>query len=80
MKVVEVQWSDAASYHESWTYKKARKEGGLVKCKTVGYLFEETPEHYCLVQTLDESETLDTLMYIPKTWVVKYNELGPRHS
>ena len=71
MQIAEVEWVDAASYHETWTHKKASRKGGLVKCLTVGYVFEETDEHICLVQTLDETETLDTLIYIPVTWVIK---------
>jgi hypothetical protein len=66
-----VTWNDASSQDTWETTDSFRAASGLVKCETIGFLLEETPEEIKLVRTCHEDGSYSEGMFsIPKGMII----------
>ena len=80
-----VEWEDAASWHGPLRLRHDKDElagGGLMKCKTVGFLvFEDDKEvkvAHCHSALEDpDNEAVAYVQCIPKAWIQKRTRLEP---
>lgn len=75
-KIVEIEWEDA--YHNAgWTWKsRARKEDGIARCRTVGYLLKSNFREVTVYQSSSDSDNIDSTMSIPKKCIKNLRYLG----
>jgi hypothetical protein len=72
--VVHIEWWDHTG-DASWFDKESIKETGAVKCRTIGYLIEETKQTYKVVDTITSDNGYGGLSVILKSCVISVWEL-----
>jgi hypothetical protein len=72
MKIVEVEWVDACS-HSSWRDTEKVKHCDLLKCKTVGYLYDDPQEDVIRVaqNIAEENGSVSEIMVIPRDNIIR---------
>ena len=68
--IVEIDWIDSAGDDARWLNKSRLESMPPAKCKSVGYVLEETRSHITIIQNRGESEILGR-MTIPKVAITK---------
>ena len=63
MRLVLIEWEDSRTADGGWRYIKDASGLGAVKCRTVGWILEQTPTALLLAQSVgdldgDESQTM----------------------
>ena len=70
---VAVEWMDAC-FSDGYLKDGMTYTPGIL-CWNIGMLVDETPEFYCIAQSIDEAGKLRHLWDLPKGWVRKITYL-----
>lgn len=74
MKKVEIEWIDSKSGPNEWEYLEGLEPLLPVRCKTVGFLIEDSPEYKTIASTVSDSQVHGRIT-IPRTCLLNVNEL-----
>lgn len=74
MKKVEIQWIDSKAAPNEWEYIENIESLEPVKCTSIGFLIEDTPEYKTIVNTLSKSQILGRIT-IPSGCIKKVKKL-----
>ena len=71
-KVVYVEWDDSSSYVSTvWKSEEEVKKNPCCRCKTVGFIIDETKDSLTLAGSLDGGRYVSGDMSIPKSAIRK---------
>ena len=72
-KAVYVEWDDSSSCGSSgaWAHKRDAVIEKPIRCKTVGFILDETDTHITLISTSDGENHVSGDMTIPKSAIRK---------
>lgn len=69
-KTVEIEWEDSRAGPVGWEYRNELLPLLPVKCRTIGFLLEETDEYITIAQTVSEAQVFGRTT-IPKCAILK---------
>lgn len=71
-KAIYVEWDDSSSWNRGpWVHQRDAKVERPTRCKTLGFILEETSTHITLVGTSDGADYVSGDMTIPKSAIRK---------
>ena len=74
MDKIEIEWIDSKSGPNEWEYREDLEPLLPIRCKTVGFLLEDTPEYKTIAQTVSDSQVHGRIT-IPSVCVMKIEKL-----
>ena len=75
-KIVLIEWVDSYSVYEQWDFLKDLKEPEIIKCKSVGFIVNETDESILIMPHISgDNEAGKGGICIPKIAIIKRTEL-----
>ena len=75
-KIVLIEWVDSYSVYEQWDFLKGLKEPEIIKCKSVGFIVNETEESILIMPHISgDNEAGKGGICIPKIAIIKRTEL-----
>ena len=66
-----VDWIDSAGDNACWINKKHIRSMPPCKCRTVGFILEETKKHITLLQNISDSDEIMGRITIPQVAIKK---------
>jgi hypothetical protein len=73
-KKVEIEWIDSKSGNAGWEYTDELSPLLPAKCKTIGFLLEDTPKYKTVAPTISETQILGRIV-IPSCSILKVRKL-----
>jgi len=71
-KAIYVEWDDSSSWHSGpWCHKRDASIDKPVRCKTLGFILNETDTHITIVGSTDGDNYISGDMTIPKSSIRK---------
>jgi hypothetical protein len=75
-KIVLIEWVDSYSVYEQWDFLNDLKEPEIIKCKSVGFIVNETDESILIMPHISgDNEAGKGGICIPKLAIIKRTEL-----
>ena len=75
-KIVLIEWVDSYSVYEQWDFLNDLKEPEIIKCKSVGFIVNETDESILIMPHISgDNEAGKGGICIPKIAIIKRTEL-----
>jgi hypothetical protein len=75
-KIVLIEWLDSYSVYEQWDFLKDLKEPEIIKCKSVGFIVNETNESILIMPHISgDNEAGKGGICIPKLSIIKRTQL-----
>jgi hypothetical protein len=74
LKKIEIEWIDSKRGDSGWEYRDGLSSLLPAKCKTIGFLLEDTPAYKTVAPTISETQILGRIS-IPCCCILKVKKL-----
>jgi hypothetical protein len=75
LKLVEIEWVDSNRFASGWEYIADLDRLEPTRCRSIGFLFKDTPEYKVLVQTMAVDQVLGGVT-IPTRAILKLRRIA----